>query len=211
MQRKPVTEWTQWSDIFKSATPRDLDSSAVRSQLDLDAYRKRTTAHTWSVDDWNAKPGKRARKLPCYLSRFATLKIQTGTEADRSWRTVYLDVEPTDAAIEVIGNNAVLPEYDTLNCEIIGWPDGRSLVVCRNSKIIGGPWVAIIDSATIPSNLITRWTREGRTLRFDGREICHITRDHEACEITPSDCDDLAVEICEMLNASGREVKARRK
>jgi hypothetical protein len=56
-----------------------------------------------------------------------------------------------------------------------------------------------------------RWTREGRTLFFDGREICTVQRDFEGCEITPSDCDDLTAEILNFLNTSGRVVRERKR
>lgn len=155
-ERPAVTDWTNWRDIFVSEEIRDLDTSTVRSQLDLDAYRKRTTAHTWHLTDWSVRdPAKRelVPKVPTYLSRFATLKIFTGTPDDRSWRSVYLSIVPTVQAIEVVGKHSVLVDYDTMAFDIIEWPDNRALVVCHNSKIIGGPWVAKIDSRTIPQNL----------------------------------------------------------
>lgn len=155
-ERPAVTDWTDWRDIFASEEIRDLDTMSVRSQLDLDAYRKRTTAHTWWLPDWSVRdPDKRehAPKVPTYLSRFATLKIFTGTDEDRSWRSVYLSVVPTAQAIEVVGKNSCLVDYDTMHFNVIEWPDNRALVVCHNSKIIGGPWVAKIDARTIPDNL----------------------------------------------------------
>lgn len=156
-ERPAITDWKNWRDIFASETVRaSLNEPPVRTQLELDAYRKRTTAHTWWLTDWSVRdPDKRERapKVPTYLSRFATLKIFTGTPDDRSWRSVYLSIEPTAQAIEVVGNHSCLVDYDTMSFDVIEWPDNRALVVCRNSKIFGGPWVAKIDASTIPAAL----------------------------------------------------------
>jgi hypothetical protein len=59
--------------------------------------------------------------------------------------------------------------------------------------------------------MVTRWTREGRTMFFDGREIFTVARAFEACEISPADCDDLAIEILNFLNASGRTVAEKKR
>ena len=210
-ERPAVTTWSDWADIFESWSIRD---ERPPGKLSRDANAAREIAHTWMVDDWNQRSdAKRKRKLPCYLSSYCRVKIFTGTLDDRSWRDVVLTVVPTAQAIETISKHAILPEYDTLSIEVIEWPDDRALVVCHNSKIIGGPWLAKIKASTIPAALRARWTIEsGRGLCFDGRHIATLDRaldDNSTAEIAPSDLDDLGHEIAAALNASGRTVKAR--
>jgi hypothetical protein len=41
-------------------------------------------------------------------------------------------------------------DYDVMNFGAIEWQDGRTLIKCENTKIIGGAWLAKINSVTIP-------------------------------------------------------------
>jgi hypothetical protein len=132
----PVTDWKDWSDVFESFTviPGDkLSKFSARSMPER-------TAHTWnrSCDEgWN-----KSANTSMYLSRFVRVKRLDSIH--------YIDAVPTKQAIDVLTRNVIFVDFDTINLEVIEWQDGRSLVVAHNSKIVGGPWVAKINSTTIP-------------------------------------------------------------
>lgn len=135
---KPVREWREWTDVFKSWTiiPGDkLAEFSKRSNADR-------ISHTWTLDNDVQKYGT-AAGTPMYLGRFMKLK--------RLDAHFYLDVVPTKQAIEAVEKNSIFVEYDTMSFEAIEWPCGRTLIVCHNGKIIGGPWITKIDSVTIPA------------------------------------------------------------
>lgn len=138
MSKEAVTNWKDWSDVFASAIviPGDhLNKFSARSMPER-------TAHTFYVPRFHGKENDWKGQVPMYLSRFCRLK--------RLDRIFYLDVMPTKQAIKAVERNSTFVEHDTMNFEVIEWKDGQSLVVCHNSKIIGGPWVAKINSVTIP-------------------------------------------------------------
>jgi hypothetical protein len=127
--REPVTDWKNWRDVFAS-----------ERVVEPGPKYKSTTLHEWKplvgIDD----PRRKAE--PSRLSSFVSIK---GRHAH-----VCLDVTFTAQAIEVIGRNIIYVENDTINVEVIVWSDGRALVVAHNNRIIGGPWLAKIDTSTIP-------------------------------------------------------------
>lgn len=130
-ERQPITDWKDWRDVFASETIIPGDKLNKFSAREL----PERTCHTWYIKE-------RVSAAPMYLSRFCRLK--------RLDRIFYLDVQPTKAAIEAMERYITFVEFDTMNFEAIEWQDGRTLIVCHNSKIIGGPWVAKINSTTIP-------------------------------------------------------------
>lgn len=131
-RREPITAWCNWREIIASErviTPRHNAPLAP--------------AHTWQPtpemrrDKWAGGPQT--------LSSGMTADLQTGRR--------FLDVVPTEQAIKAIRAHTLHIEYDTISLEAIEWDDGRTLITARNSLIIGGPWLAIIDSITIPAEL----------------------------------------------------------
>ena len=137
MSRVPITDWKEWSDVFASATviPGDKLSDFSRRK------RADRTSHTWDIPRERLVP--RHDDAPMYLDRFCTLK--------RLGSRIWLDVVPTKQAIEALTPHVTFVDGDVMNFEVIEWTNGQSLVVCRNNRIIAGPWLAKIDSVTIPN------------------------------------------------------------
>jgi hypothetical protein len=125
--REAVTTWTNWRDVFAS--------EVVRTDLTY----KQSHAHTWMARGIGDK-----RPTPMHLSTFCTLK-QPGE------RRIHLDVVPTAEAIAMVSANTIHVSWDTMSWEVIVWDDGRALVVCSHSSIIGSVWIAKIDASTIPA------------------------------------------------------------
>ncbi len=128
--RIPVTDWKDWRDVFASETIIPGDSLGKLSKQS----REERASHVWRVP--------RADSEPMYLDKFCVVK--------RLDSRIYLDVIPTPAAIEALTPHVTFVDGDTMNFEVIEWQDGRSLIVCRNNRIIAGPWLAKINSVTIP-------------------------------------------------------------
>jgi len=128
-ERQPVTDWKDWRDVFASETIIPGDQLGLLSRK----TREERSSHVWRVP---------SSTEPMYLDKFCRVK--------RLDRTFYLDVVPTKACIAAMERYITFVENDTMNFEVIEWEDGRSLIVCKNGKIIGGPWVAKINSITIP-------------------------------------------------------------
>jgi hypothetical protein len=133
-ERIPITQWKEWSDVFASATVIPGDKLAEFSKRS----RKDRSSHVWTLPPLRANEPRD----PMYLDKFCSLK--------RLDRRIYLEVTPTKQVLEAMTPRITFVEGDTMNFEVIEWTDGRSLVVCHNSRIIAGPWVAKINSVTIP-------------------------------------------------------------
>lgn len=132
MSKRPVTNWKNWRDVFASED--------VRVDLSPGKYRP-ATLHTWTRE----RHAVHDRPRPMHLSSFARI------DGNRQRSDVYLDVTLTAQAIEAIGNNTIHIDNDTINVKVILWYDGRALVIADHNQIIGGVWLAIIDSTTIPT------------------------------------------------------------
>lgn len=130
-ERQPITDWKDWSDVFASATVIPGDMLGTLSKQS----REERASHIWRVP--------RAGSEPMYLDKFCSVK--------RLDRRFYLDVVPTKACIDALTPHVTFVDGDSMNFEVIEWQDGRSLVVCRNLRIIAGAWVAKINSITIPN------------------------------------------------------------
>lgn len=132
MTRTLVTDWKDWRDVFESEIVIPGDQLMKASRLPF----AETVSHTWRI-----KP--EVSTEPMHLGKFMRLK--------RLDRTFYLHVQPTRAAIEALTPHVTFIENDVMNFEAIEWDDGRTLILCRNGRIIAEAWLAKINSITIPN------------------------------------------------------------
>jgi hypothetical protein len=131
-----VTDWTDWRDLFADETVIPGDKLMEYSKRD----RKARTTHTWRVKGGDKRYPFTEAEM--YLDRFMSLK--------RLDRTIYLEVIPTVQLVRKLEPHVTFVENDTMNFKAIEWDDGRTLITCENNRIIAGPWVAKINSITIP-------------------------------------------------------------
>lgn len=131
-------DWRAWSDIFASARAVDL--------FDKPRYESRAL-HTWRWTEpvyimRRGKEVKRNERTELTLSSYVSL---SGPHVRRS-----LDVTLTEQVIAAIDERALRVVWDTINLQVNIW-DEETLVSYHHSRIIGGSWIAVIDTATIPS------------------------------------------------------------
>lgn len=67
---------------------------------------------------------------------------------NRDWYSLH--IEPSYEALEAVMDHTIVVEHDRMSWEIVEWQDGRALVLCHHSTILGSVWLAIIDAKTIP-------------------------------------------------------------
>ena len=83
--------------------------------------------------------GKRERT---YLTGFL---IVSGQLPYRS-----LHVRPAPVVLDYFRDHVLHCDRDRMYFEVVGWDDGRALVVLQHNAIIGNHYLAVIDAATIP-------------------------------------------------------------
>lgn len=108
------------ADLFESVTPRAY-GDAIETIEKYAPYRR------------NDGPG-------AILHGFATVELKRPGGLHLA-----ANVRPTNAVRAVIRDQMIKPGRDTLTFTLIEWPDGRTLVTCENSQIIGGIWLAFLS------------------------------------------------------------------
>lgn len=128
-------EWRAWRDIVASETVREGFGA------------KSATLYTWSwrEDYWTKTNKKRTRKADMTLSSYC--------DVSSAGARLSLDVTLTEQALEAIKARALTVSWDTINLSVNIWPDGETLVTYHHSRIIGGSWIAVVDSSSLPPAL----------------------------------------------------------
>lgn len=78
----------------------------------------------------------------CFLSSFCSLALLSGID--------WIYVKPKKELVEAVEKNSLGIDYDSIYFKITVRDDGQALVSAQNNKIIGGPWLAVIDASTVP-------------------------------------------------------------
>lgn len=127
-------EWRAWRDIIASETVREGYGA------------KSATLYTWR---WQEARYTRNNKKRMEQRVDMTLSSYVGVSSAR--HRISLDVTLTDAALEAIKARALTVPWDTINLQVNIWDDGETLVSYSHSQIIGGSWIAVVDTASLPS------------------------------------------------------------
>jgi hypothetical protein len=120
-----------FSDLFETATVVE----------DL-WYYKSTDVHTWPLDEH--LPGGRVRKGAgqATLNSFCSVR--------GAHNTVFLDVRPRKAVVDMIGERMMLSDQYRINFGIVCREGGSALVTAHYNLISGSRWLALIHADTIP-------------------------------------------------------------
>lgn len=132
--------WRAWSEIFASARGVDLFAKPRYQSHAL---------HTWN---WRETYYTRTNKR---RTRAAEMTLSSYVGAHMLRCRPSLDVTLTEQCLDAIKERALCVEWDTINLSMTEWESGETLVTYHHSKIIGGSWIAVIDTATIPSEFRT--------------------------------------------------------
>lgn len=120
MSRVVVSEWSKFDEIFSSWVDRTRRIGEYSFHLPWPVVADRGGMH---------------------FSSFCTVELAS--------RRFY-EVVARDEVLDLVCKHTIVIPDDTMYFKIIDWKDGRSLVTCDHNQIIGGVWLAIIDTASIP-------------------------------------------------------------
>lgn len=120
-----------FSDLFESATV----------VTDFSSY-KSSDVKTWKVDEFLR--GGRVRE------GIGRAKLSSYCAVRGSKDHVGLDVRPSQAVIDMIGEKMMLGDQYVINFEIIVRKGGTALVTAHYNMISGSRWLAIVHADTIP-------------------------------------------------------------
>ena len=116
---------TRWDQVFKSAVDRTDELHTAKWPVVFTEY---------AADSGSAMT----------FSSFCSVTL-------RSERRFY-EVDPVRDIIELVVKNTIFIGRDSMNFEVIEWPNNEALVLCKHSLILGTVWVAKIAADTIPGN-----------------------------------------------------------
>lgn len=111
------------------------------------AHTYQTVEHTFSK-----RTGRTMEKpAPCWLSSFVSVRDH---RPEQNTYGRYFELQPSKQLIDWIGQNNLLPDYDTVNLEIIIRDDGSMLVTANNSKILASRWLWLVDASKLDELVI---------------------------------------------------------
>lgn len=128
-------EWRAWRDIFTTETIREGYGA------------KSETLYTWHWrETYYTKTNKRR-------TRATDMRMSSYVSVDSARHRLALDVTLTEQCLDAIKARALPVPWDTINLQCNLWTDGETLVSYHHSQIIGGSWIAVIDTASIPASV----------------------------------------------------------
>jgi hypothetical protein len=79
----------------------------------------------------------------CELSSYCSVNGGNGS-------FYYFYVKPKPEVIKAVEDNSIGVDYDQMYFQIVIRDKNEALVCAKNNKIIGGPWLSLIDPKSIP-------------------------------------------------------------
>ena len=82
--------------------------------------------------------------IGCELSSYCSV--------DNKGEFYYFYVKPRPSVVSCIEKNSLAINYESMYFKIVVREDGQALIAAQNNKIIGGPWLSMVDASSIPKD-----------------------------------------------------------